>query len=93
MGKDVAGVVLDIFVALRGVAFHELEDEVRRVLVKRGPPDERRPPDDFLIEEDKVRFGLVVRWETGEHLEDEDAEGVPVDGFVVPLLADDLTEA
>ena len=90
MGKDVAGAVLEISVALGGVAFHELEDEICRMLVEGGPPDERRSPGDFLVEEYRVSFGLVVRWEAGEHLEDKDAEGVPVDGFVVPMLADDL---
>jgi hypothetical protein len=37
-----------------------------------------------------VLLDLVVRREAEEHLVDEDAERVPVDGFVVSLLSDDL---
>jgi hypothetical protein len=90
MGEYVAGAVLEVSVSFRRVAFHEFEDEVCGVFVEWGPADEGRATGYFFVEEDGVGFGLVVGWEAGEHFEDEDAEGVPVDGFVVSLLADDL---
>jgi hypothetical protein len=93
MRKDVAGAVAEVAVAPAGVAVHELEDEVRGVCVEGRPADGARAALDLLIQQDGIGVGLVVRREAGEHLEDEDAEGVPVDGFVIALLADDLVGA
>lgn len=45
------------------------------------------PCGDVLVKEDGVGLGLVVWWETREHLEDEHAEGVPIDRLDVLLLA------
>lgn len=91
MREHVAGAVPQIAVPARGVAFHQLHDDVRRVLVElRGEADKRRPARDALVQQHVVDLGLVVRREPGEHLEDEHAEGVPVDAFVVPLLQDNL---
>jgi hypothetical protein len=90
MCEYIAGAVLEVSVSFGGVAFHEFEDEVCGVFVECGPADEGWATGYFFVEEDGVGFGLVVRREAGEHFEDEDAEGVPVDGFVVSLLADDL---
>lgn len=88
--EHVAGAVLQVAVALRRVALHELQDEVRRVLPERGPADEARAARDLLVQDRVVGVGRVVRREAGEHLEDEHAERVPVDTLVVPVLRDDL---
>lgn len=45
---------------------------------------------DALVQQNWVRFGLVVRWQTRQHFEDEHAQRIPVDRFVVPLLTDDF---
>jgi hypothetical protein len=58
--------------------------------VEGGPTDEGGAALDLFVEEDGVGGGLVVGREAGQHFEDEDAEGVPVYGFVIPALADDL---
>ena len=43
-----------------------------------------------VTQKDMVWFGLVVWWKTRKHLENEHAECIPIDGFVVSLLADNL---
>ena len=45
---------------------------------------------DLLIELDGSDVGLVERRETREHLESEDTERIPVDGFVIAGIADNL---
>ena len=73
VGEDVARAVEHVPEALRRVALHELEDEVRRVRVERGPLDARRALRDLLVEHDGGDVRLVERRQPREHLEDEHA--------------------
>lgn len=82
--------MLEVTVSFAWVAVHQFEDEVGCVGVEVWPSDVGGSLDDFLVEKDGIAVRLVVWRETGEHLEDEDAEGVPVYTFVVALLVDDL---
>ena len=88
--EDVAGAVLQIAVALRRVVLEELENQICRVLVERRPADRRRALADLLVQHDVARVWLVERRQAREHLEYEHTEGIPIHGFVVPLIADDL---
>lgn len=82
--------MLQVAVPLARIALHELQDEVRRERVEVRPADARGALGDLLVEDDGGGVGLVEGRQAGEHLEDEHAEGVPVDGFVVARVADDL---
>ena len=89
--EHVARAVREVPEALARVALHELEDEVRRVRVERGPLDARRALRDLLVEHDGRDVRLVERRQPREHLEDEHPQGVPVHALVVPHVADNLT--
>lgn len=91
MGEDIACTVSEITKSLCRVALHELPYEIRRLLVEGGrPSNERRATRDFLVEKNRIDFGLVIWWKTRQHLEYEHTEGIPINRLVVPLLPDDL---
>jgi hypothetical protein len=92
MRKHIPGPIPQIPIPPTRIAFHELEDKVHGVRVKERPPDITRATLDLFVEENRVGVWLVVWRKTREHFEDEDAEGVPVDGFVVSVLADYLMQ-
>lgn len=90
MRKQIARTVPKVTVPLRRVAIHQLQDKVRRVWVERGPTNVLRSGGDAFVEKDRVGLGLVIRRQAGEHFKDEDSKRIPVDGFVIALLADDF---
>jgi hypothetical protein len=79
-----------VTVPLRRIAIHQLQDEVRRVWGERGPTNVLRSSGDAFVEKDRIGLGLVIRRQAGEHFKDEDSKRIPIDGFVVALLADDF---
>lgn len=79
-----------VSVPLAGITLHQLQYQIRRKGLEGWPSDEGGATRDLFVEEHRVGVGLVVWGKSGEHLEDEDAERVPVHGFVVPLLLNDL---
>lgn len=67
-----------------------LQNYVFRIVVHFRPFDTRGPDCDLLVQFDRSDVGFVERRQPREHLEGEHTEGVPVDGLVVPRVADDL---
>jgi hypothetical protein len=89
--KHILRTVLHVPVPLRRIALHQPHDQIPGVVVKLPrPPDVRWSTGDLFVQNDGVSFRLVVGRETGEHFENEDAEGIPVNGLVVSLLCNDL---
>jgi hypothetical protein len=84
--------VLQVACAATRLALHQARDEVRRVWLERRPAERTRPAHDVLVQLERVRglLSLVERRHTRQHLIDEHAECVPVDGLIVPVLRNDL---
>ena len=90
MGEDIIGTITHVPVASTGVMFHELEDQVRSIRIKGRPFDARWTFSNLLVEKDGVGFGFMERRQSRKHLEYKDAESVPVYGFVVSRIGNDL---
>lgn len=90
MRKDIVGAVAHVPIASTRVVFHKLEDQISRVRIEGRPFDARWTFSNLLVEKDGVGFGFMERRQSRKHLEDQDAEGVPVYRFVVSRIGNDL---
>ena len=90
MGEDIIGTITHVPVASTGVMFHELEDQVRSIGIEGRPFDARWAFSNLLIEKDRICLGLMEWRQSRKHLEYKNAEGVPIYGFVVSRIGNDL---
>lgn len=91
MGKHVTRTMPQVAVPPRGIALHELEYEVDSGQAKIcWPRDDGRALLDPLIQDVESCDTLVERRMTREHLEDEYAQCIPVNAFIVWRLSHNL---
>ena len=90
MRKDIVGAVAHVPVASTRIVFHKLEDQISRVRIEGRPFDARWAFSNLLIEKDRVCLGFMEWRQSRKHLEYKDAESVPVYGFVVSRIGNDL---
>lgn len=77
-------------IPLTRIPLHELQNQVSRIAVERGPFNACGSLGNPLVQHNGGNVGFMEWWETREHFEYEDAESVPIDGFVVPRVSNDL---
>lgn len=91
MSKDIAGSITHVPEASARVVFHKFEDQVSCVGVECGPFDTGWTFGDLFVENNRVGLGFVEGREPRKHFKDEDAECIPINGFIVPRIGNNLS--
>lgn len=96
MCPDVNVTVVQITIAACRINLHEFLDEVDGITADRvGHCDMSNSFDNAFVEDNLVDLRgelrlFVERWHPAKHLENEDAEGVPIHAVIISSLFNDL---